>query len=80
MEKKDFQRLTHTWMKEMVKKPQYIIRRKEKRKGDRKKTKKKGERRKKRKKNCVLLSHSIRASPRILFISIYANNSFLVML
>ena len=36
--------------------------------------------RKKRKKHYVPLSHSIRASPRILSVSIYANNSFLATL
>ena len=41
MEKKDFQRLTHTWMEEMVKKPWYIIRREKKRKGTKKKREKK---------------------------------------
>ena len=30
MEKKNFERLVHTWMEKKVKKPQYIIRRKEK--------------------------------------------------
>ena len=34
MEKKDFQRLTHTWMEGMVKKPWYIIRREKKREED----------------------------------------------
>ena len=46
MEKKDFQRLTHTCMEEMVKKPWYIIRREKEGKG----TKKKRERERKREK------------------------------
>ena len=37
MEKNDFQRLTHTWREEMVKKPWYIIRKEKKRKGEEKK-------------------------------------------
>ena len=49
MENKDFQRLIHMWMEETVKKPQYIIRRKEKRKGDKKK-KTKGKREKEKEK------------------------------
>ena len=44
--KKDFQRLTHTCMEEIVKKPWYIIRREKRRK----RTEKKRERKKKRKK------------------------------
>ena len=74
MEKKDFKRLIHTWMKKTVKKPQYIMRRKKKRKGDRKK-KTKGKREKI--KNGVFTSHSIRVCPRILLVQIYAYNSFL---
>ena len=50
MEKKDFKRLIHTWMKKTVKKPQYIMRRKKKRKGDRKKKKTKGKREKEKEK------------------------------
>ena len=41
MEKKDFQRLTHMWMEEMVKKPWYIIRMETKRKGDEEKDREK---------------------------------------
>ena len=39
--KKGFQRLTHTWMEKMVKKPWYIIRREKKRKGDEEKEREK---------------------------------------
>ena len=52
-----------------------------KRRGDRKKEKeKKRERKREKVKNRVLLSDSIRAYPRILPGSIYANNSFLLTL
>ena len=53
----------------MVKKPQYIIRRKEKSEMDGKNDKEKRKRKKKRKmKELSTLSHSIRARPRILSI------------
>ena len=50
MKKKDFQRLIHMRMEETVKNSQYIIRRKEKGKGDIKKKKTKGKREKEKEK------------------------------
>ena len=73
MEKKNFERLIHMWMEEKVKKPLYIIRRKKKEKGRRK-------RKRENEEGGVLSSHSTRACPRLLFIQIYAYNSFLLTL
>ena len=54
----------------------------EKRKGHRKRKNERNirERKRENKKNGVLSSHSTRACPRILFIQIYAYNSFLLTL
>ena len=65
-EKKDFQHLTHTWMEEVVK---IVYNTKKGKKEKKRKTKKKRKRKKKRKKKELsILSHSIKAYPRILSI------------
>ena len=74
MEKKNFQRLIHTWMEEKVKKAIVYNTKEEKRKEKKKKRKRENQ------KGGVLSSHSTRACPRILFIQIYAYNSFLLTL
>ena len=78
MEKKNFQRLIHMWMEEKEKKAIVYNMKEEKRKGEKKEKEKKKKR--ENEEGGVLSSHSTRACPRILFIQIYAYNSFLLTL
>ena len=68
-------------MEEMVKKAIVYNTKKDEEKGDRKKDEEKRKRKKKRKKKELsILSHNIRACPRILSVQIYAyNSSFLTL-
>ena len=73
---KNSQHLTHTWIEKMIQKPQYITQKGRQGKKDEEKEekRKKSERLKKnnsKKREFHIIDHTIRAYPKVLFVSVY---------